>query len=49
MLLDDLVEGGEHGGDGVVGGAHVPLRVPRGQLLHQVPHGVLPCRGQVNR
>ena len=41
MLLDDLVEGGEHGGNGVVRGADVPLRVTARQLLHQVPHSVL--------
>ena len=42
VLLDDLIEGGEHGGNGVIRGADVPLRVTARQLLHQVPHSVLP-------
>ena len=44
MFLDDLVEGGEDGRDGVVRGSHVALRVPARQLLHQVSHRVFPCK-----
>ena len=48
MLLDDLVECGEDGGDGIVGGAHVPLGVPGGKLLDQVTHSVLSCNQSIN-
>ena len=47
VLLDDLVEGGEDGGDGIVRGAHVPLWVARWQLLNQVSHSVLACNIKV--
>jgi hypothetical protein len=49
MFLDDLIEGCQHRGNGVVRRTDVPLWIAARQLLHQVSHGVLPCiatRGQ---
>jgi hypothetical protein len=51
MFLDDLIEGCQHRGNGVVRRADISLRIAARQLLHQVSHGVLPCiatRGQKN-
>ena len=37
VLLDDFIERSQDSRNGVV---HVPLRVPTGQLLHQISHCV---------
>jgi hypothetical protein len=43
MFLDDLIEGCQHRGNGVVRRADISLRIAARQLLHQISHGVLPC------
>ncbi len=43
MFLDDLIEGCQHRGNGVVRRADISLRIAARQFLHQVTHGVLSC------
>ena len=49
MLLDDFVECGEDGRDGVVRRAVVVLRVAGWKLLNEVSHRVFACGAVVER